>query len=113
MWKKLFKWEAGRQNSGYYKMLLARLKWPLKFDFYLLKFLEGSEIKTHLAPVPKGRHFRINFIIKKAFKGGEFICNKTLFSNKRIKYFRPDLEKHSVTKIEKGTRLVLSIGWIN
>ncbi len=41
---KLFKWDKGRQNSGYWKMPLAYSKW-LKFDFYLIKFPEGSEIK--------------------------------------------------------------------
>ncbi|MCF6436249.1 2OG-Fe(II) oxygenase, partial [Pseudoalteromonas sp. MMG021] len=41
---KLFRWERGRQNTGYDKMLLCGASWPIKFDTYLLKFPEGSEI---------------------------------------------------------------------
>jgi len=29
-----------------------------------------------------------------------------------VAFFRPDVSKHSVTKVEGGTRYVLSIGWL-
>lgn len=112
MLKNLFKWQKGRQNSGYEKMLLAGTYWPFKFDCYLLKFKTGAKIPTHKDPVKKGKHFRLNIILKKAFKGGKFICDKVIYKNDRIIYFRPDLHEHSVTEIKDGTRYILSIGWI-
>jgi hypothetical protein len=30
----------------------------------------------------------------------------------RVKWFRPDIHEHSVTPITKGTRYVLSFGWL-
>lgn len=113
MKNKLFKWEKGRQNSGYEKMLLCRSLWPIKLDLYLLRFKKGAAIKTHTDPVEAGKHFRINFILKNAKSGGNFICENLIYESERIKFFRPDIEKHSVSKINKGTRYVISIGWIN
>ena len=109
--KPLFKWNKGRQDSGYYKMLLAYSKW-LKFDFYLIKFPEGSEIKPHVDKVESGKHFRLNIVIKKSKIGGIFNCDETIVNTSRIKFFRPDKFTHSVSKIEKGNRYILSLGWI-
>ena len=108
----LFKWQKGRQLSGYDKMLLAGAYWPIKFDMYLLRFREGSEIEKHKDEVKKGNHYRLNIVIKKSKSGGEFVCENPIYENSRIKYFRPDISYHSVTKIEQGTRYVLSIGWV-
>lgn len=112
MIKKLFRWQKGKQNSGYEKMLLAGSYWSLKFDFYLLKFKTGSVIPKHKDPVAKGKHFRLNIILQNAIQGGDFICDKIIYKTNQIKYFRPDLHEHSVTEIKKGTRYVLSIGWV-
>ena len=112
MLKQLFRWQRGRQESGYDKMLLCGLLWPIKFDCYLIKFPSGSEIKPHIDSVKMGRHFRLNIVLKKAKQGGEFVCEQAIINNPRIKLFRPDLHQHSVTKIEQGSRYVLSIGWI-
>ena len=110
--KHLFRWQRGRQQSGYDKMLLCGARWPIKFDTYLLKFPLGSEIKPHIDKVDSGKHYRLNIIIKNAHAGGEFICQDTIFQSKRIKLFRPDLTLHAVSKVEKGTRYLLSIGWV-
>ncbi|MBB1303637.1 MULTISPECIES: 2OG-Fe(II) oxygenase [Pseudoalteromonas] len=112
IFKNLFRWQRGRQDSGYDKMLLCGAHWPVKFDTYLIKFPVGSEIKPHTDKVKKGKHFRLNLIIKRAQLGGEFMCENTLFQSKRIKLFRPDITQHAVTKIEKGSRYILSIGWV-
>lgn len=112
IFKNLFRWQRGRQQSGYDKMLLCGAYWPVKFDTYLIRFPLGSEIKPHVDKVSSGRHFRLNIIIKNAQLGGEFICENSLFQSNRIKLFRPDITKHQVTKITKGSRYILSIGWI-
>ncbi len=110
--KTAFRWQKGRQKSGYDKMLLAQSLRPLPFDMYILRFPEGSEIAPHTDPVSLGRHYRLNIVLIPAKIGGEFFCATPIFENSRIKFFRPDACEHSVSKVEEGTRYVLSIGWI-
>lgn len=107
-----FRWRGGRQRSGYEKMLLLQSPFPLPFDAYLLRFTEGSGIPPHTDPVTAGRHYRCNIVIKRAKRGGEFVCASPIFATRRIKLFRPDACEHSVTRVERGTRYVLSIGWV-
>jgi hypothetical protein len=107
-----FRWQRGRQLSGYDKMLLLQSYWPLPFDVYLLRFPEGSEIAPHTDPVTKGRHYRVNIILRHARQGGEFQCSDPLFATARIKFFRPDVSTHSVSKVLRGRRYVLSVGWL-
>lgn len=108
----LFCWQKGRQKADYKKMLLATARWPVPFDVFLLRFDEGSEIPLHIDQVKKGYHHRINIVLKHGKQGGQFICENPIFESKRVKYFRPDISAHQVTKITKGIRYVLSIGWI-
>ncbi len=108
MIKKRFRFEKGRQLSGYDKMLL----WPIKFDVYILRFPEGSEVPAHTDNVAAGKHFRLNIVLKKARTGGEFICAQPIYESARIKLFRPDVCEHQVTKVISGNRYLLSIGWI-
>lgn len=108
----LFKWVKGRQGTGYDKMLLATAPWPIPFDCYLLRFPNGSEIHPHKDPVSKGRHFRLNIILKESGSGGQFLCANPIFETRRIKFFRPDISEHSVTKVSGGERYVLSFGWL-
>lgn len=110
--KKAFRWESGRQHSGYDKMLLLTGRYPIPFDMYLLRFPKGSYIAEHVDTVESGKHFRLNVILKKAELGGEFNCEKMIWESARIKLFRPDIMKHSVGRIEKGERYVLSVGWV-
>jgi len=112
-------WTEGRQGSGYFKMLLGESRIPLPFDIYLLKFPKGSEIVEHTDPIKEGkRHYRFNIVLKKAKEGGIFridsaISKRRVFLNTpRLHFFRPDVDKHHVTKVESGTRYVLSIGWL-
>ena len=46
-----FRWQRGRQGTGYDKMLLLTARWPLRFDSYLIRYPEGSEIPPHTDPV--------------------------------------------------------------
>lgn len=110
---KLFRWEKGRQQSGYDKMFLLGSKWFLKFDIYLLRFKVGSEIKPHTDKVKKGKHYRVNIVLIQAKEGGEFMCSNPIYQSDRIKFFRPDVCEHSVTKVIRGNRYLLSIGWVN
>lgn len=107
------KWETGRQNSGYERLTLFHFFIPLQgVDCHFIRFPTGSHIPKHVDEVTFGRHFRLNIILKKAKKGGEFICEDTLINWSRIKLFRPDIAEHSVTEITDGNRLVFSLGWI-
>lgn len=109
---KAFRWQAGRQGTGYDKMLLFTARWPLPFDSDLLRYPEGSEIPPHTDPVQAGRHYRLNLILKSPRSGGEFVCRDPIYSSRRIKFFRPGLCEHSVTRVVGGSRYVLSIGWV-
>ena len=110
--QKAFRWERGRQQSGYDKMLLWLIPFPLPSDGYLLRFPTGAEIPPHVDPVDGKRHFRLNLILRRSRHGGEFICKDPIWNFRRIKLFRPDLSEHAVTRVEEGNRLVLSIGWV-
>lgn len=108
----LFRWQRGRQASGYDKMLFLKLPWPLPCDAYLLRFPPGSEIQAHTDPVASGRHYRLNIVIRKAGAGGEFVCDAPIYASSRVNLFRPDACVHSVTRVESGCRYVLSLGWV-
>lgn len=105
--QRLFTWEQGRQESGYWKFLIAR-KEPL-FDVYLLKYPEGAQIPKHRDPVFGRRHYRCNILLKKAKLGGVFKCD-SCYRFGPIVVFASDRCWHEVSRIEAGTRWVLSIG---
>lgn len=107
-----FRWQRGRQGSGYDKMLLLTARWPLPFDSYLIRYPEGSAIPPHTDPVGTGRHYRLNIVLKASPRGGEFVCATPIWQSRRIKFFRPDACEHSVTRVEGGSRYVLSVGWV-
>jgi hypothetical protein len=79
-------------------------------DGYLLRYRSGASIPPHRDKVSKHRHYRLNVILKGAYAGGVFTCDRPLLITKRIKLFRSDY-LHSVTTVH-GTRIVLSIGWL-
>lgn len=107
-----FRWRRGRQGTGYDKMLLLTAPWPIPFDSYLIRYPEGTEIPPHRDEVAAGRHYRLNLVMKAPRSGGEFVCAAPIFASRRIKFFRPDLCEHSVTRVVGGSRYVLSVGWV-
>ncbi|RYE56439.1 MAG: 2OG-Fe(II) oxygenase [Sphingobacteriales bacterium] len=111
---KIFRWQQGRQGSGYEKALIATAPFPVPFDCYLLRYSTGAFVPRHVDQVQQGeRHFRLNIVLNKKFVGGDFQHEgKPIYESKRIKIFRPDLLPHWVTPVKVGTRYVLSIGWI-
>lgn len=102
----------GRQGTGYEKMILMQSQWPIPFDVYLLRFKVGSKIPAHVDEVEYGDHYRLDIILKHAKSGGQFICNTMIKDRRWLKLFRPDKHVHELTPITKGTRYVLSIGWL-
>jgi len=82
----------------------------LKTDIYIFHYKTGSFIPKHKDPGKYGRHYRFNITLKKADKGGEFVCSNVVFRWWRFCLFRADANFHKVKKIEKGSRWVLSIG---
>lgn len=104
------KWKLGRQMSGYDKLSLISSN-RLKFDLWLLRFREGAFIDPHVDTVTNHRHYRLNIYIKSAKVGGVFEADNVIFKNRFMSFFRPDITKHSVTKIERGVRYVLSFGF--
>lgn len=108
---KLPKWKDGRQGTGY-KVLTLINNERFKFDMHVLKYETGTGIPAHKDPAKPGyEHHRLNIVLKQALRGGEFVLGP-LYSLARIHKFRPDTTIHAVTPIEKGTRYVLSIGWL-
>lgn len=117
------KWEYGRQNTGYLKHLIYQSLWPIPWDVYILKYPENSNVIGHTDPVVKGkRYYRLNVILKKSVTGGIFwksrksikqpmLIGANLYKG-RINFFRPDIERHGVTVVCKGTRYVLSLGFL-
>jgi hypothetical protein len=107
------RWEKGRQDTGYSKLKIFQF---LNMDCYLLKYKVGDYIPWHTDPVPGRKHYRLNIELKKAEEGGELRlrrCVNDLFYIKpkyRFALFRSDTMFHTVTKITKGERLVLTFG---
>ena len=76
---KLFRWDKGRQQTGYEKMLIAGTPWPIPIDIYILRFKVGTEIPPHTDKVDTGEHYRLNLILKKAKVGGCFYCSNPIY----------------------------------
>ncbi|MEL7296194.1 MAG: 2OG-Fe(II) oxygenase [Pseudomonadota bacterium] len=106
------RWRSGRQQTGYEKMLLGINPFIVPWDCYLLRYKEGAEIPSHTDPVDGRKHYRVNVVLSEAEDGGEFECDTPIFASRRIKFFRPDQQPHSVSRVNAGTRYVLSFGWV-
>lgn len=119
-------WEQGRQGTGYLKHGLihepAAQLWiqralhvlgdPEEFDAWLLYYPTGSEIPAHTDPAREGMcHVRLNAIVTGCIGGDLYLGNKKLALSQTDAYiFRPDITLHSVTPIQAGSRIVLSVG---
>lgn len=112
MASKWLRWDRGRQGTGYDKLLLAANPFLVPFDLYLLRYPVGSHVPPHRDPVPSGRHFRLNVVVRRSRAGGHFVCDDPIYASERINLFRSDVSTHSVTKVEGRPRYVLSLGWV-
>lgn len=101
------RWVPGRQRTGYEKLPLFELPFC---DLYLLRYVPGTHVPKHQDPVQGRRHYRANLEIRRAREGGKFHCDGPLFKMGRLSIFRSDATPHWVTRVESGTRYVLSFG---
>ena len=106
------RWIKGRQGTGYDKLKLFEIgfKNVCGMDAYILRYKTGDSIPPHTDPVTGKKHFRLNYELKKAHKGGVLEVESPILKIGRLCIFRSDASMHSVSKIEKGLRLVLTIG---
>lgn len=105
-------WEQGRQGTGYLKRRIFEFANRLfGMDCYLIKYLPNTYIPPHTDPVPGFKHFRLNIVLKQTGRGGNLYFYKTRQYG-RVFLFRPDHVEHSVSNVDNGTRLVLSIGLV-
>lgn len=81
-----------------------------RFSINVVTYHEGHHVLKHNDPMGEGRYFKFNVVLKKPQKGGHFFAEKVIFNLfDRVYFFRPDKYMHSVSKIEKGQRALLSI----
>ncbi len=106
-----YTWLEGRQKTGYARLILflSKNKW-LPFDLNILKYEQGSLAPPHADLVQGYSHFRLNIVHWRSEIGGEFSCEHPIFVWWRVNFFRSDYI-HSVSKIKKGSRYLLSIGF--
>ncbi|NMT64423.1 2OG-Fe(II) oxygenase [Marinobacter orientalis] len=80
-----------------------------RLNIYLVRYPEGHKIVPHVDMVSEGRLYKFNCVLIKPKAGGQFICEKNVFNlSGRFILFRPDLYQHGVSKIESGSRWLLS-----
>ena len=80
-----------------------------RLSIYLVHYPEGHRIMPHVDNVARGRLYKLNCVLVKPTRGGSFDCECTLFNVfDRIILFRPDLYPHRVSRIEAGSRWLLS-----
>lgn len=80
-----------------------------RLGIYLVHYSAGHAIMPHVDMVAEGRLYKLNCVVVKPRAGGEFWCEKTIFNLfGRIVLFRPDLYQHRVSRIERGSRWLLS-----
>ncbi|BES73124.1 hypothetical protein RE428_41420 [Marinobacter nanhaiticus D15-8W] len=83
-----------------------------RLNIYLVRYPEGHRVRRHLDMVSEGCLYKLNCVLVKPKVGGEFICDKNLFNlANRLILFRPDLHQHEVSRIEQGSRWLLSFAF--
>lgn len=110
-------------------MLLFRSK-ILKLDCYLLRYKKDSYAPAHKDAAPDGYiHHRLNIVISlKGVVGGIYREERSFgYGSSVMRAVHPDFSigkiirvykinpsdiSHEVTEVKKGTRYVLSIGWL-
>lgn len=78
-------------------------------SIYLVHYRAGHRVLPHVDGVARGRLYKLNCVLVKPERGGEFHCERTIFNLRdRLVLFRPDLHEHAVSRIEAGSRWLLS-----
>ena len=71
-------WQEGRSGGGYQKMTLLDCHWPIRWDMHLIKTPEGGCVLPHRDPLENMDHWRLNVVIKKPKRGGEFVSEESI-----------------------------------
>lgn len=80
-----------------------------RLNVYLVRYPEGHKVVPHVDMIAQGRLYKLNCVLKKPKAGGEFISEQNIFNLfGRLYLFRPDLYQHRVSRIERGSRWLLS-----
>ena len=80
-----------------------------RLSVYLVRYSAGHRVVPHVDMVSEGRLYKLNLVLSKPASGGEFRCERSLLNwFGRVVLFRPDLYQHSVSRIERGNRWLLS-----
>lgn len=82
---------------------------PIAFDLVALRYRHGASLPMHKDEVKGFNCYRFNFSHNSG-TGGDLICDKMIFRSKFLNIFRPDENMHGVSKVDNGTRLVLTVG---
>jgi len=81
-----------------------------RFSVYLVHYRVGHRVLPHVDMIPEGRLYKLNWVLVKPRRGGEFHCERSIFDCLgRLVLFRPDLYRHHVSRIEAGSRWLLSV----
>jgi hypothetical protein len=84
-----FRWEAGRQGTGYRKLRLGQ---GPRWDLYVLDYPAGTSIPTHVDPVPGRQHWRANLRLW----GEDAFAGEAVLRIGPLVVFRPDVMPHAV-----------------
>lgn len=80
-----------------------------RLSVYLVHYRQGHRIMPHVDGVAEGKLYKLNCVLVKPRRGGVFSCERTIFDLLgRLVLFRPDLHQHEVSRIEDGSRWLLS-----
>ncbi|MFE8073361.1 2OG-Fe(II) oxygenase [Marinobacteraceae bacterium S3BR75-40.1] len=94
--------------------MLAQVKNRILFrsrylNVYFVRYPEGHKVVPHVDMIAGGQLYKLNCVVRQPKEGGHFECERNLFNLfDRIVLFRPDLHRHSVSKIQRGSRWLLS-----
>jgi hypothetical protein len=96
-----WRWEPGRQGTGYRKMRLAG---GASWDLHLLDYPPGTSVPRHTDPVPGKTHIRFNLRLL----GDDAFVGRPLLRVGRLVIFRSD-RSHAVRTVTRR-RVVASFG---
>jgi hypothetical protein len=98
-----FRWEAGRQGTGYRKLRLGQ---GADWDLWVIDYPPGTSIPRHVDPVPGRKHWRVNLRLR----GEDLYDGAAAWRLGPLVVFRPDVMPHAVRTTARR-RLVLSFGF--
>lgn len=109
-----FSFRTSAYESAFQSGIGSVVRWPIISAEYLsvLEYPAGTQVTRHRDGDSDSKKLlaavNINFVLKKALAGGEFICPEAILNTSRLKIFNGDKYYHEVTRVEKGKRAVLA-----